>query len=243
MKRNLIFIGLIFISLFSILIIIFQTNTPTNQQHIAISPVSPTESFIIEHLLAEDGTIRTDFSWVEKTEGPHRLSESIGLWLMYLYLKEDHEAFERTVQSIKQNFLLDNDLIAWQIYKGEQANTNALIDDLRIIRALILEGEKEDRNDYLLLAKKMFKAIVKYHHKNQLFVDFYDGVHKYANDSLTLSYLNIYVFEQMNVYRLFSEDSLNRLRLLMKETPLDNDFFLKHTILQTKRSCLMMKSI
>lgn len=227
MKRILVFAAAVLTLMFGVYIIINKTYVTSDQQELTIAPASPIEAFILEYLLAKDGTIRTNFSWVEEKEGKHRLSESIGLWLTYLYLKEDHEAFEQTVRAIEKNFLLHNGLVAWRIYKGEPASTNALIDDLRIIRVLVLEGESINRKEYITLAKKMFQAIMTYHQKDNLFIDFYDLTHKYANDSLTLSYLNISVFKRMEAYGLFPEESLHHLLSFMNQTHLDNGFYPK----------------
>ena len=225
MKKTMTFllIGILTCLLIFIIYTKNERSLPSNDHSSAA--ILPTEQFIKDYLIAKDGTIRTNFA--EKERGEERLSESIGLWLEYLVAKQDLEEFRKTIQVIEDNFLLPNHTIAWEIQDGERATTNALIDDLRIIEALFREGERSDEPYFINLAKNISEAILQYNRKEDHFVDFYDTTYNYANDSLTLSYVNPEAFRYMVSYGLLSTESLNELFTFMEKIPLDNGFYPK----------------
>lgn len=189
--------------------------------------ILPTEQFIKDFLIASDGTIRTNFAQKENEEGKHRLSESIGLWLEYLVVKDDMEGFQNSARVVEEYFLLHENIVAWEIKDDKQATTNALIDDLRIIEALFLEGEKSNNSVLIRLAKEISEAILQYNKPGDYFVDFHDTKFNYSNENLTLSYLNPEPFRYMVSYGLLSEDSLKELLDFMKEIPSENGFYPK----------------
>jgi len=91
------------------------------------------------------------------------LSESVGLFMEYLYLYDDKKGFDEQVRLIRKRFLSPVGLLYWRIREdGKREKSNALIDDLRIVKYLILAGEKWEDDTYIKLAKKIAKAIEKY---------------------------------------------------------------------------------
>lgn len=187
--------------------------------------ILPVERFIIQHLLHDDGTIRTN---VELQDGSElALSESLGLWMEYLAEKEDSLRFKDAYDTLINKFLLKEGVIAWKIEVDEIANTNALIDDMRIMKALFLEGERTGNKDYIETATKIAKSIVMYNRHGEHFVDFYDTDHRYANEEITLSYLDIEGFRYLSKYELISEESIKVLERFMIEIPSNNGFFPK----------------
>lgn len=109
--------------------VVLHVGKETNHSQTEV-PTAITEQFITKYLLDQNGTIRTNFK--DKDEGEIALSESIGLWMEYLAEKEDSELFDQAFDTIQDYFLSKDKLVVWKVENREQANTNALIDDLRI---------------------------------------------------------------------------------------------------------------
>ena len=94
---------------------------------------SATMLFIRSNMTGESGEIYTDNSNGQTApSGKDSLSESMGLMLQYAVMKKDEDLFDQTWNATKQ--LFENEgLAAWYIDdKGNKADCNALIDDLRI---------------------------------------------------------------------------------------------------------------
>lgn len=227
MRKTIVFILISIVIMSTIYLVYKNKNQKTSIHDESSLSILPTEQFIKDYLIAQDGTIRTNFSEKEVESGNQRLSESIGLWLEYLIVKEDIVEFRKTIQVIEDYFLLRNNTISWEIKDGNKATTNALIDDLRIIEALFREGERSNEPEFIKLAKKISEAVLQHNRYENYFVDFYDMQFNYANDRLTLSYLNPEAFRYMASYDLISDDSLMELFAFMENIPLDNGFYPK----------------
>lgn len=150
-------------------------------------------NFVNNKLLGEDGGIHTNYinenSEGDITKGHAVLSESEGLMLLYSLEKNDKDNFDVTLNYIKNNMLLDNNLLSWRIDGDDKSQTSATIDDLRVVKALLLADEKWNNMEYRKLALKIAKGI----HKNLLdknvVTDFEDGYNK--SDTTTLCYLDL----------------------------------------------------
>lgn len=242
MKR---FVVVLFILLSVTSIAIFFLNTESEQESeselISSSPaqstidsiptqsdegiVLPTEQFIMQHLMHEDGTIRTDVKG--NSNWDVALSESIGLWMEYLVEKRDASLFEDVFQTNRDLFLTKENIMMWRMEEGQVATSNALIDDIRVMEALFKEGERIDNTKYKEQAKEIGKAILKYNRQSSHFVDFYDTEHKEKGNLLTLSYVNPTAFQYMTKYDILSKEALNHLKQFMQGVPLDNGFYPK----------------
>lgn len=66
------------------------------------------------------------------------LAESMGLLMLYFIQTNDKTNYMKSFQAVKQSLILPNHLISWEIKEGKRSDTNALIDDLRLIKALDL---------------------------------------------------------------------------------------------------------
>lgn len=97
-----------------------------------------TERFLLEHMIGEDGGVFTTLLNKHGTAptGHDVLSESQGLLMEYAVLTQNRALFEQSWQYAKESLHRDG-IFAWYATEtGEQADANALIDDLRIYRAL-----------------------------------------------------------------------------------------------------------
>lgn len=68
-------------------------------------------------------------------------SETLGLRLEYLLMREEKELFQQELTVLKNFFLSPANIIQWQIFpksKTPNFSANASVDDLRILKALIL---------------------------------------------------------------------------------------------------------
>ncbi|WP_404334254.1 hypothetical protein [Planococcus rifietoensis] len=124
------------------------------------------------------------------------LSESLGLYLEYLLQVEDEESFAEQAAILKDRFLIEAGnqvFIPWRLY--EEANVNALIDDVRIAAALEGAAEQFAEPAYLKLSQQIVSAIEDRQHQQGTAVDYYDWSYQLAGNRLTLSYL----IEEMTV--------------------------------------------
>lgn len=124
------------------------------------------------------------------------LSESLGLYLEYLLQVEDEENFAEQTAILKDRFLIETGgqvFIPWRLY--EEANVNALIDDVRIAAALEGAAEQFAEPAYLKLSQQIVSAIEDRQHQQGTAVDYYDWSYQLAGNRLTLSYL----IEEMTV--------------------------------------------
>lgn len=206
--------------------LLFLLEKNTDKQTVFHKPKElPTEQFIQNHLLSEDGTIRTN---MEGNNGHQlALSESLGLWMEYLVLKQDFERFEEAYDTLLSTFLLPEGLVAWKVENKERAQTNALIDDLRIMKALFAAGKHTNRKDFIKTAASLAQSLANYNRKGSDFVDFYDVRHRYANDEITLSYLDIESFRYMVHNGAISEEWLNDFDAFLHSITLKNGFYPK----------------
>lgn len=118
------------------------------------------------------------------------LSESLGLYLEYLLKVEDEDNFAEQVAILKDRFLVEAGgqvFIPWRLY--EEANVNALIDDVRIASALESAAELFAEPAYQELSLQIVSAIEARQHQQGIAVDYYDWSYQLAGNRLTLSYL------------------------------------------------------
>lgn len=118
------------------------------------------------------------------------LSESLGLYMEYLLQVEDEGEFAEQAAVLKNRFLVETGgqiFIPWRLY--EEANVNALIDDVRIAAALEGAARQFDEPDYLELSRQILSAIEDRQHQQGTAVDYYDWSYELAGNRITLSYL------------------------------------------------------
>jgi len=116
------------------------------------------ERFVDRHFI-QDGFVRTNLVDTEQGElasGEDFLSESAGLLMLYYLKQDDREKFDREVHLLTTHFFNGNQLFKWRIRPGVNRETvNSTVDDLRIVKALLLAAEKWGRTDYRVLAAKL----------------------------------------------------------------------------------------
>ena len=152
-------------------------------------------NFVNNKLSSQDGGVYTndinESSDGDITKGHAVLSESQGIMLLYDLEKNNRDNFDITLDYIKNNMMLPNNLLSWRVNGGEETNTSATIDDLRVIKALLLADEKWNDKNYRKFALKIADGIQKesLDKENYVLTDFYDGYNK--SDTTTLCYLDL----------------------------------------------------
>ncbi|WP_156627193.1 glycosyl hydrolase [Clostridium tertium] len=150
--------------------------------------------FITKKLMNEDGGIYTNFNNVKTegdlTKGHDVLSESQGMMLNYHLYNNDKESYEEVFKYIKENMLLENNLLSWRIEEGSPSEVSATIDDLRIARSLLIAGEEFNSYKYRYYGLKISKGIKKNLVTDGRLNDFHDGYGK--SNITTLCYLDLY---------------------------------------------------
>lgn len=149
--------------------------------------------FIKNKLTGEDNGIYTNYINYESigdiTKGHAVISESEGLILLYNLERDNREEFDKNLEYIKQNMIMENNLLSWRIENGEKINRNSTIDDLRVIKALLLADEKWDNIEYRKLALKIASGVRKEVVDNNYLSDFHDGYN--ISNITSLCYLDL----------------------------------------------------
>jgi hypothetical protein len=147
--------------------------------------------FVSEKLTADDGGIRTNYldkmPDAEQATGAQVLSESMGLMMLYAVRIGDQALFDRSLAFVEGR--LDTGAILSYRYSPDDGAypVNALVDDLRIIRALLLAYDAFGggyEKTALTCAERLYQTNV----KDGRAYDFYDERYGVTNDAITLCY-------------------------------------------------------
>ena len=102
--------------------------------------------FINTKLMDDNHGIKTNFKDKESegdiTKGNSILSESEGMMLLYYIDRDKQGEFDEILSYVEDNMILKSGVVSWRIEGGEISNTSATIDDLRIVKALLLASER-----------------------------------------------------------------------------------------------------
>ena len=153
--------------------------------------------FINTKLMNDNHGIKTNYndstSEGDITKGYSILSESQGMMLLYYIDRDRKGEFDEILSYIKDNMLLKSGVVSWRIDGSEASKTSASIDDLRIVKALLLASERWKDNSYRSVAFKISKGIKKELLDNDLLADFNDGDEK--SIKTTICYLDLPAFK------------------------------------------------
>ena len=147
--------------------------------------------FILENLLQADGGVRTNY--LDKTRndelatGAQVLSESMGLWMLYAVETGNQIMFDQSLAFVTTR--LDTDgILSYRYIPSEGAYpVNAFLDDMRVIRSLLLADEAFGGGyleTVLAYANRLYRTNVI---KNRA-LDIFDAQSGVANDFITLCY-------------------------------------------------------
>lgn len=151
--------------------------------------------FIQNNLLKKQGIYtnyrRTKYQASHAT-GHEMLSESSGMWLEYLARSGKKQEFSQFYQQTKKTFDLgDQFSYRYNPQTKRKYTVNATLDDLRIIKALVVFDTINHTEKYQKEASERFAKLSNNCIKNGQLVDFYDQKSKQASTQGSLAYFDL----------------------------------------------------
>jgi hypothetical protein len=195
-------------------------------------PVLPVETFIREQFQLPNGLLLTTIggnpseeSWAANDR--EVLSESVGLWLLYVTTIHDEKNVKETIKLLKKYYVSPESTVYWKLDDTGRpiVQTNALIDDLRILAAIEQAANIWNRSSYKRLAQSLSNAMERYSINNGLLVDFYDRVYRKQSDTITLAYIDGAVLQQLS-NRISNKKAIEDTLTILQEAE-DTPFFPK----------------
>lgn len=197
---------------------------------------SPTLAFLVTHMTDDSGgvytNLRSDHDLQLNVANNHQiLSESVGLLMEYA-VRSGNELLFQTQFYFLRNFLItDERFIRW-VYDPDgildNVHTNATIDDLKIIHALLKAAELWGTSEYERTADQLAEALKQYvlleHYE---LPDFYDWLHRSPADTITSSYLDLPALSMLAERDSAWKEVNRRAEQLLYEAALPNGLFWK----------------
>ncbi|EIF6296998.1 glycosyl hydrolase family 8 [Clostridium perfringens] len=122
------------------------------------------------------------------TKGHSVLSESEGIMMLYSVNANNKELFDEHFDIVKE-MRLKNGLISWRKEGDENSPSSATIDELRIIKALLLANNRWNSFYYKFYAINIANSLLKHAEENETLVDYIDNYGK--GNTTTLCYLDL----------------------------------------------------
>ena len=152
-----------------------------------------TGDFVKNSLMDSKGGVHMTYDSIKgRTEKSDVLSETQGIMLWYALLKNDQQLFDKIYSYIQEVMRL-NGFTAWKVSGDKPSDMNALVDDLRILKALYhAEGQWGGYDSKII---SISDEITRYGVKNGTYVDFYDRKYKQYANRFTLCYGDLEAME------------------------------------------------
>lgn len=167
--------------------------------------------FLVSQMIQQDGGIKSNYVQrsyeLEWARGNEVLSESQGLGMQYFLEIRDQENYDKLLDFVKKVMNQKEGLSYRYTPNTVQAwNINALIDDLRIIDALLEGGEVFESKKYTHLAKKWSNRLYETNVRDNKLYDFYDWELQMGNEFITLCYIDLNTLSKLSEYDLRWKD-------------------------------------
>lgn len=179
-----------------------------------------TEQFIRESLMNEDGELRTNLT----NRKEEYLSESLGLWMLYLVKVGDATSFER-LHPIVKHWMTRSGAVYWMKDRGEWMQATASIDDLRIAYAYLLAFEKWENDEYYKTGEKIVTHFAHRQIVQGKFSDFYDLRMKKEGNVQTTSYYNEHALRAFARYEWLDYSLVEQWIQKRKNEPTDKSLY------------------
>ncbi|HWR39911.1 MAG TPA: glycosyl hydrolase [Patescibacteria group bacterium] len=193
-----------------------------------------TELFILNHMQNANGSLATYLNDTPQVgpdvvHGREALSESLGLWMQYSLDSRNRELFDRSWELLNQHFLSRDGYVYWKLAPDgqQEVTTNALIDDLRIMNALLTATDLWGTSNWDQTAKKIGQTLVLHTVNSGYLVDFYDSKYRNSSNTITLSYLNPRDLQKLTTLGLWHPSDYERHIALLRDYPHEGIFFPK----------------
>ncbi|HEX3028668.1 MAG TPA: glycosyl hydrolase family 8 [Clostridia bacterium] len=157
------------------------------------------------------------------------LSESIGLIMEYSVASDRKELFDREYEYLRDHLLSEGNYIRWKY--GRDITCNSLIDDLRIIRALLNAHEKWGGREYFDSAGFMQETIFTSQVRDGGICELYDWKYRIAKDVMPLCYPDFYTMNRLNAFNngwvKVGDDAVKTVKngLIKQGKPLFNKYY------------------
>lgn len=122
--------------------------------------------------------------------GHDLLSESSGFYLQHLALTGTQKQFDRFYRQTKKIFYRHHQFSFRVTAKGKASDVNASLDDLRIMRSLILAKQRFKDDQYQKELKTISKYFLEQSTLSGLMIDFYDGKNQEKSNNISFFYLD-----------------------------------------------------
>lgn len=153
--------------------------------------------FIRDNLLTKKGIYTDTITDVNSENsnlatGKELLTESSGMWLQYLAVSDSKSSFKNFYKNTKATFWKNNQFnYRYDSNTHKLTNVNATLDDLRIVRALIMYDQKHKTNYYSQDITNIYHSLKKTVIKDGVILDYYDPIFKKGADSSSLAYYDL----------------------------------------------------
>lgn len=192
-----------------------------------LGAVYATENFVKNEMMSDNGGMYTGYAEKQGTAAGHDvLSESQGLLMEYAALTGDIHLFIRTFDYVQNYMMKDYPLPIWVVDEDKSITVNALLDDLRILKALSSMQNKEGGFSEAL--ESFAESIAIYGTVNQYPVDFYDFYYKNAADRFTLCYADFSALEILSELAPNQENLSSNTRSIVEGGYIGDGFPLYH---------------
>lgn len=195
---------------------------PTESEPMSREPYTTqeTERFVREQLMNDQGELRTN----RTDRKDEYLSESLGLWMMYLVRIGDETSFERLHETVHR-WMTKEGAVYWQRDGQVWKQATASIDDLRIAYAYLCAFEKWEKDEYYTFGEKIVHHFSKYQVKNGKFSDFYDLTMNKEGNTQTTSYYNEHALRAFAQHGWLESTVVERWVEGRKEEPTDGTMY------------------
>lgn len=178
--------------------------------------------FVTSNMMDENGGIHSNYNTLrEKTEESDVLSETQGTMLQYAVLRKDRVLFEKTFSYITSKMNLGG-FTAWKITNGKPANVNSLLDDLRILNALISANDLW--GGYEEPIRTYTSGISRFGVKDGRYVDFYDRKYKQYANRFTLCYGDLKTMSELALQNENLKEPYEHAKKLILEGKISDSF-------------------
>jgi hypothetical protein len=223
------------VMLVSLLVIIYKASFSTNVQsaYVLKGDESPLLRFIVQHLLDSSGgvytNLRSDLPSIENMASGHQmLSESTGLFMLAAVKQNRPDLFNRQYSFLTQHLLKDGG-IRWVVDRETRnvANSNATVDDLLIIRSLLLAAERWNQQEYAEKAEQIADSLLQGARSGSILADFYDLKTHTKAETVTASYLDLYTLKLLAERSGQWESLYNNAKHMLDSSSLGNGLYYK----------------
>lgn len=191
-----------------------------------------TEDFIEKWLKNENGTIAT---YIQKNEtededlvqGREALAETVGLLMFYALEKDSQVLFNEYYHQLTDLFLEKDGFIHWKLNEDgvSEVSSNAFIDDLRIMDALVQANDKWNDEQYIKTAARIGNYLTTNNVNHGIYTDFYEKNDQYASDNIKLSYIDIKAMDRLVENKLLNAEIVENTARILGAVPLKNGFY------------------